>query len=498
MRKFAALFLSILVSLTIVGLEYMDQPLANASQSLVNIQENSLVAQSVLSVEESQIPIRKVYVKTQLIGILSDDANPQEFLNQVYQSRYAADFPDTKLGFGEDVTIVEELSLYRYEDKDVEIFDYLNQNDLFSVEVDKIEFSNGAVIYVKNIDLFEQAKVIYLGNFISESAYNLILNNQLPPPLTTYGYREVGFSIVETATYQRGLAPFSKILKSINDIVSFLSYGYGTEIQTYTVKEYDTVEGIAYKSGLSAQQIVTINSDQLKSANQILDVGATLNVTYFNSPINVIVTRERLAKETVYPESTLYVKDPTMQEGYSVIQTKEENGYKNVLYKETYVNGETTTAEILSSTIVKYPVREVVRIGTKVVPGIGSGSLRWPLGADSHISCRWYCYANHQGMDIVYNYNRYGPIYAADRGVVSEVGYDWRNGYHIYIDHNNGMKTLYAHMVRYPPVRVGERIEKGDFIGNVGSTGRSTGPHLHIGVYVNGVAKNPCNYLDGC
>jgi len=124
--------------------------------------------------------------------------------------------------------------------------------------------------------------------------------------------------------------------------------------------------------------------------------------------------------------------------------------------------------------------------------------LRWPLGGDSHISCSWYCYRGHQGVDFVYNYNRYGPIYAADRGVVSEVGYDWRNGYHIYINHNNGMKTLYAHMVRYPPVRVGERIEKGDFIGNVGSTGRSTGPHLHLGVYVDGVAKNACSYLDGC
>ena len=60
------------------------------------------------------------------------------------------------------------------------------------------------------------------------------------------------------------------------------------------------------------------------------------------------------------------------------------------------------------------------------------------------------------------------------------------------------MKTLYAHMVRYPPVKLGERIEKGDFIGNVGSTGRSTGAHLHFGIYVEGSAKNPCNYLDGC
>ena len=53
-------------------------------------------------------------------------------------------------------------------------------------------------------------------------------------------------------------------------------------------------------------------------------------------------------------------------------------------------------------------------------------------------------------------------------------------------------------MVRYPPVKLGEKIEKGDFIGNVGTTGRSTGTHLHFGIYVEGSAKNPCSYLDGC
>lgn len=498
MRKLIPLVFSLLISVLIVGVETLNQPLATTTQNLPQLQEGSLIAQTVTQVNNSEKTVKKVYQGTQLIGVLSEQADTQVFLDSVYAARYAIDFPETKLGFGEDITLVSELSFFSYENKDQEIFDYLNQNDLFSVEVDKIELSNGAVIYVKNIELFEEAKRIYLGNFISESAYNLILNNQLPPALTNYGYREVGFSVVETATYQKGLAPLSKILKSINEIVYFLSYGYGTEIKTYAVQEYDTVEGIAYKSGLSTQQIVTINSDKIKTATQILDIGMELNITYFNSPINVIVTREHLAKETVYPQSTLYIKDPTMQEGYSVVQTKEENGYKNVLYRETYVNGEVTNAEILSSTVIKYPVREVVRIGTKVIPGIGSGTFRWPLGGDSHISCRWYCYAGHQGVDLVYNYNRYGPIYAADRGVVSEVGYDWRNGYHIYIDHNNGMKTLYAHMVRYPPVRVGERVEKGDFIGNVGSTGRSTGPHLHFGVYVGGVAKNPCSYLDNC
>lgn len=498
MRKFLPILLAIVMSIGIVSLNQQLEYNTYANLELNTIQEEAIIDQAVISVSPNINTIQKVYMKEQLIGVLSEQANIDAFLRDVYAERYAQNFPNTSLGFGEDIFVTLEESYMSYENKDPEIFSYLRNQEYFSVEADKVAFSNGAVIYVKSIELFEQAKDLYLQNFISKEALDLIRINKLPPELVTYGTRDIGFNVIEKANYQRGMAPASEIMTTIPQIVYFLSYGYGTEIETYTVIEYDTVEGIAYKSGLSAQQVVTINNEKIKSVNQILNIGEELNVTYFNSPINVVVTKERLAKETVYPQSTLYVKDATMQEGYSVIQTKEELGYKDVKYKETFINGVISDSVVTGSIVIKQPVREVIRIGTKVVAGIGSGALRWPLGSNSHVSCKWYCYGGHQGVDFVYNVNRNGPIYAADRGVIDRVRYDWRNGYNVMINHNNGMKTLYAHMLRYPPVSVGQKIEKGDFIGNVGNTGRSTGPHLHLGVYVDGVAKNPCNYLDGC
>jgi len=497
-KKALMLVLAFLMSLGIVTFDQTFNTNTFANVDLSKLQEASLIPQAIVDIQNSANRVIKVYQKKDLIGVLSSDIDVDGFLQTVYLQDYAQDFPDTKLGLGEDIFVSEEESIYVYENKDQDILSYIYQNDLFSVEADKVEFSNGAIIYVKSIELFEQAKDLYLGNFISPEAYALIRNNQLPPELTTYGSREVGFSIVEKASYQRGLAPAANIMTSVSEIVYFLSYGYGTDIKMYQVQEYDTVEGIAYMMGLSPQQVITINNDKLKTSNQILQVGMELNVTYFNSPIRVMVTRERLAREIVYPASTQYIMDATMQEGFSVVQTREELGYKNVTYQETFVNGVITDSKMLQSIIIKQPVREVVRIGTKVVPGIGSGTFRWPLGADTRISCRWWCYRNHEGLDIVYNYNRFGPIYAADRGVVKSAGYDWRNGYHVYINHNNGFVTLYSHMVRYPPVRAGQRVEKGEFIGNVGSTGRSTGPHLHFGVYLNGVARNPCDFLSQC
>ena len=86
-------------------------------------------------------------------------------------------------------------------------------------------------------------------------------------------------------------------------------------------------------------------------------------------------------------------------------------------------------------------------------------------------------------------------IYAADAGHVLEAG--WSNvgyGQYVILDHGNGYRTLYAHM-SVIIARRGQAVEKGTKIGLIGSTGRSTGPHLHFEVYKNGVLQNPFHYL---
>jgi len=98
----------------------------------------------------------------------------------------------------------------------------------------------------------------------------------------------------------------------------------------------------------------------------------------------------------------------------------------------------------------------------------------------------------HSGIDI--GGTTGDPVYATAEGTVIESGYDRSLGHHIVIDHTNGLQTAYAHLSKRL-VKVGDIVEKGDHIGNLGSTGRSTGPHLHYEVYVNGTAVNPKTYL---
>lgn len=98
----------------------------------------------------------------------------------------------------------------------------------------------------------------------------------------------------------------------------------------------------------------------------------------------------------------------------------------------------------------------------------------------------------HNGIDIAARHDT--PVIAPAAGVVSYQGFDSGLGKMVKIAHGYGMQSLYGHMSK-SAVKVGQKIKRGDVIGYVGSTGLSTGPHLHYEVNVNGVAVNPLRYI---
>jgi murein DD-endopeptidase MepM/ murein hydrolase activator NlpD len=87
------------------------------------------------------------------------------------------------------------------------------------------------------------------------------------------------------------------------------------------------------------------------------------------------------------------------------------------------------------------------------------------------------------------------PIYATRSGYVYRNGYTEYNGYYVGIDHGDGFASAYLHLTHYI-VSVGEYVSQGQVIGYMGSTGVSTGPHLHFTVYYNGDTVNPAEYID--
>ena len=132
--------------------------------------------------------------------------------------------------------------------------------------------------------------------------------------------------------------------------------------------------------------------------------------------------------------------------------------------------------------------------------GVFNGTMTWPVPDSHRITsnygrriCPFHGPELHPGIDI--GAPSGSPIVAASSGTVISAGRRGSYGNTVLIDHGNGVVTLYAHQVAGGiRVRAGQRVAKGQTIGAVGSTGNSTGPHLHFEVRVNGAAKNPTNY----
>lgn len=502
MKKHKNLIMISVAFLFAIGLGYLYKSPTSASEIKTAYEaidsSSAIFPQEVVTVNDKPVVITKLYREQKLVGVLKDSTRLQKMFDEVYENEYKEEFPDSKLGFIDDLIQVDEMSFNVYEDRDNDIFDYLYKENLFAIEANKVTFSNGAIIYVKNSEDFDSARDKFIQNFTSESTFDAIKNNKKIPAITDYGTKDIDVKVKETVKVTRGLATKDKILKNETEILTFLSYGYNPKVETYKIKPFDTLEGIAYHSGMNVNQIQSINADKIKDVNQVLEVGSELRVSKFDSPFTVTVTKQRMTTEPVYPEKTVYQSDPELAEGKEVVDIVEQNGARDVIYEDVYENGASISTKEISSKETKKPVRGVIRYGTKVEPKVGSGAWRWPLD-NAYVLCGYGCYPNHSGTDFSTHGSGYGPIYAIDRGVVTTNSYDpggWGN--YIVIDHGNGYRSLYAHMASPGYFQAGQTVAKGENIGYVGMTGRTSYPHVHLEIIVGGGTRVDACGVIGC
>ena len=128
------------------------------------------------------------------------------------------------------------------------------------------------------------------------------------------------------------------------------------------------------------------------------------------------------------------------------------------------------------------------------LPGYAKGGLVHPL-PNGRLTAGWFGYPGHRGMDFAAATG--ARIRAAGAGTVTHRAYDSSYGNRVDLAHANGLVTRYAHMVNPAPVTVGQKLKQRQLVGYVGSTGWSTGPHLHYEVIRNGKRVNPSAYLSG-
>lgn len=498
MKKILVIIAGLLLAIGIVYLMPL-LPINYADVINANItNETSLVHQEILYYDHNGNIYNKIYYNGQLVGVINNLDNFNNLINSKY-SEYEDEFPDSRLGLGTDVYIVEEKSFVVLEDIDEKIVEYLADNDLLGIETTAVEFSTQEgvyeIIYVKDYNDFVDALQDFYNNFISQETIQKLINGETISSPSELGSVETGIRLHETISSEVAIVSPSEIFTSKQEIYNFLCYGRNEERQYYTVKEGDTLAGVGYYFGdMSPRQIMMLNPDILKSESQIVTPGMELNVTYYTSPITIEVTKENLSQQFIVPDTPEYIEDSSLEIGEYEVRVEEEIGIKNMLYKETWINGVLQSGELISENVIKESRQGVIAVGTKQVILVGTGNFIWPVD-NVYINCHFGCYPGHTGTDITNRYEKYAPIYAADSGVVDETGYRYDMGNYVIINHLNGIRTMYMHLNVAPFVVEGEAVKRGQVIGQMGTTGTSTGVHLHLTFEVNGTRVDACNYL---
>lgn len=227
--------------------------------------------------------------------------------------------------------------------------------------------------------------------------------------------------------------------------------------------------------------------------------------------ITVVTTEEKTEEEEIAFEQEYRAED-SLYAGETKIATAGRPGEKEITKKVIKENGKTVDEKIINEEIISEPQEEVILTGTKVPYGYGGGEnagvdegvsydenaaydvLKTPVDTvylSSGFGTRWG--RLHRGIDLALPEG--SPIYAADSGTVYFSGNGGGYGNMLKLDHGNGMQTYYAHCSRLIASE-GQQVNRGELIALVGSTGNSTGPHLHFEVIINGSCTDPQSLLE--
>jgi LysM repeat protein len=247
------------------------------------------------------------------------------------------------------------------------------------------------------------------------------------------------------------------------------------EITTYVVKPGDTIFGIAYQFGIQPETIMWANGRFVEDNPDLLRVGQELII---------------LPVDGVYHQVG---KGDTVEKIAATFKTDPEAIIKFPLNNLDPDNPQLQVGQwlVVPGGSKPYVARQVMAYAGPAPAGAqkGSGSFGWP--ASGSISQGYW--GRHRAIDI--STWEGAPVVAADSGYVVAAGWD-DSGYGrmLLVDHGNGFQTLYAHLKVYY-VKVGDSVAKGQKIGEVGTTGNATGPHLHLEIRQDGIQRNPLGFL---
>lgn len=351
---------------------------------------------------------------------------------------------------------------------------------------------------------------------VVQRVYNEYIDDNALDPATC----EIAFTPEVTA--EMGLYPESDVPWTGQTLYDYLT-GNAQDRRTYTVKEGDTAKSIRTATGLS--------DAALKAMNPAYDpsepvTGQTLVTQKAKRNVSIRYTRTHLEYENK-PFATVSQKDAGLTIGTQQTIVAGKTGQDLVTYRDTYVDGVLTSSdrEIIRYNLTR-PVNALVRVGinTRGVTAQGDpaaaaqqlptilgsasprlyrnqgGTFLWPAPDNCFDLSQGYNPSNgHYGIDIIssdYESCRGRRICSVADGVVVTVMSHWSWGNYVRVDHGDGVVTGYAHALDDSfRVSVGDYVRAGQQVSSIGTTGNSTGYHLHFEVWLDGDRVDPLPYV---
>lgn len=302
------------------------------------------------------------------------------------------------------------------------------------------------------------------------------------PEVTEDGLRDVDFSekveIAEAYVSEDQITPTDEAIELVTKETA--------KNTVYEVQAGDTLSVIANSNGLRVAEVLALNEGL--SEDTVLHPGDQIIITVPEPELTVTTVEESTYEEDYYAE-VQYIDNDEWYTTDTVVRQEPVAGHHEVTALITKENGSETGREIIAETVMTEPVPEIIERGTQTPP-----TYIKPLSGGRFTSgFKWRWGRQHKGVDWATPVGT--TVFASCGGVVTQAGWFSSYGNCVTIRHPDGNQTRYAHLSRVL-VSVGQSVEQGERIALSGNTGRSTGPHVHFEIIVNGSQVDPLTMLE--
>ncbi len=281
-------------------------------------------------------------------------------------------------------------------------------------------------------------------------------------------------------------------LNTVEEAVNLVTKEQETQI-IYKVVSGDTLSQISLTNNIPMEELIAIN-DALEDENTMIRVDQELVITVPEPELSIMWKEEQVYTED-YEAEVQYVPNDDWYTTQRTTLQEPSAGRRKVAAVIEYKNGQEVGREILKEQIYAEAVPKIIERGTKIPPTyikpISGGRLSSGFGARSAPTKG--ASTNHKGVDWATPIGT--SVVASNAGTVVHAGWASGYGYAVYINHADGRQTRYGHLSKVL-VKNGQTVAQGERIALSGNTGRSTGPHVHFEIRINGSAVNPLKHLN--